>query len=107
WAEPAVPDYQPHELVFYETELVGFTLRGSPFEILDRDRKIVQLMGGDPPSYRELLEGDQDLFMMPIVVKEVKEKADRKGRMMAWVKFAVETGEEFESPVFSNVWQHL
>ena len=25
--------------------------------------------------------------------------------MMAWVKFGVETGEEFEAPAFSTIWR--
>ena len=102
-----VDDYDVSVKVAAETELMGFTSRGSPFEILDRREKIDQLFDGTVMSYKELIEGDEEEGRLVVMVKEWKERAQRNKQMMAFVKFQAETGEEFEAPAFSTVWKHI
>lgn len=110
WADPppsAVPDYEPHEKVFWENSLMGFSLRGSPFEILDRKKKIEALFSGVVSTRREFLESELETAVLPVVVKEARERAQRRGGMMAFVKFETIEGEEFEAPCFSSLWRWL
>ena len=100
-------DYSEQEKVFFENQLLTFSLRGSPFEILDRDKKIEAIFGDSVKTYTEFVEGDDEVCMMPVVVNEIKERPQRSGDLFAWIKFAVETGEEFEAPCFSNIWKFV
>jgi DNA polymerase-3 subunit alpha len=102
-----IDDYDVSVKVSYEVELMGFTVRGSPFEILNRREKLDQLFSDVSTSYRDFVEGDQETAMLPVVVKEWKERAQRNKQMMAFVKFQAETGEEFEAPAFANVWKWI
>jgi DNA polymerase III alpha subunit len=45
--------------------------------------------------------------MIPVVVKDFKERAQRNKKMMAFVKFADMDGLEFECPAFANIWAHI
>jgi DNA polymerase-3 subunit alpha len=98
-------DYSLADRVAFENALLGFSLRGSPFEILDRAEKIDKMFDGVAITYREFLESEEEVGMFPVVVKEFKERAQKNGQMMAFVKFGVSTGEEFEAPAFSGVWK--
>src|SRR5258708_33239815 len=100
-----IVDYALHEKVFFEINLMGFTVRGSPFEILDRKKKIDAMFEGKVLTLKEFLGSELELGMLPVVVKEFKERAQRNGQMMAFIKFGVESGEEFESPCFSTIWK--
>jgi DNA polymerase-3 subunit alpha len=102
-----VTDYETHIKVANEIELMGFTIRGSPFEILNRREKIDQLFGDVATSYKEFVESEEEVAMLTVVVKDFKERAQRNKQMMAFVKFAAETGEEFEAPAFANVWKWI
>jgi DNA polymerase-3 subunit alpha len=105
-AENTEKDYGLDEKVFFENSLIGFSIRGSPFEILGRKEKLEQ-MSDSLVTYKDFVEGEQDLAMIPVVVKEVRERAQRNGQMMAFVKFGVETGEEFDVPCFSSIWKWI
>lgn len=98
-------DYTPAEKVAFENELMGFSLRGSPFDILDRDRKVKALFDGVSLEYREFIESELEVGMLPVLVKDVRERAQRNGQMMAFIKCAVETGEEFDTVCFSSIWR--
>lgn len=100
-------DYKLHEKVFFENMIVGFSVRGSPFEILDRGKKIKTLFDEMTMTYHEFIDSEEPIGMIPVVVKEIKERAQRNGQMMAFLKFGVQTGEEFDSPCFSTIWKHV
>jgi DNA polymerase-3 subunit alpha len=102
-----VQDYDDSIKVGFEIELMGFTMRGSPFEILNRREKLDELFAGVVGTYKEFVEGDEEMAMLPVVVKEWKERAQKNKQMMAFVKFQAETGEEFEAPAFSGVWKYI
>jgi DNA polymerase-3 subunit alpha len=98
-------DYEIHHKVSLENALMGFSARGSPFEILGRRKKIEDVFGDATMSYADFIAGTDELAMMPVVVKDFKERAQRNKKMMAWIKFGTEDGVEFEAPAFANVWQ--
>lgn len=106
-AMPPVEDYNDALKVGFEIELMGFTMRGSPFEILNRREKLDALFADVMGTYKEFVEGDAEVAMLPVVVKEFKERAQKNKQMMAFVKFQAETGEEFEAPAFAVVWKHI
>lgn len=101
-----VDDYQLHEIVFFENEFMGFSLRGSPFEILDRDKKILETLGS-VPDYKEFLESEDLIGILPVYVKDFKERPQRNGKMFAFMKFGTMTGDEFEVPCFATMWKHI
>ena len=105
--ELAFPDYSAVEKINFENEYMGFSLRGSPFDILDRDTKIQALFDGVVLDYREFLESDMEVGMLPVVVKDVRERPQKNGRMFAFLKLAVESGEEFDTVCFNTIWQHI
>jgi DNA polymerase-3 subunit alpha len=102
-----IEDYKLHEKVFFEINLLGFSLRGSPFEILDRDKKIKMMFDDISTTYKEFVEGEELVAMLPVVAKDIRERAQRNGQMMAFLKFGVESGEEFDCPCFATIWKHI
>jgi DNA polymerase-3 subunit alpha len=104
-------DIEPHHLakgVEYENELLGFNLRGSPFKLFDRDTKIEQLHSeGLIMDYSEFLESDKTEAVVPVLVKDIREHAQRNGGMMAFVKFGDRYGTEFDSVCFATIWRYL
>ncbi|MHB8407821.1 MAG: DNA polymerase III subunit alpha [Acidiferrobacterales bacterium] len=106
-----IEDYAPHEKVFFENQLMGFSLRGSPFEILERKRKIADMFGDNTMSYQEFIDSEFDdgesTGALAVVLKSYNERAQRNGQMMAFMKFGVEDGTEFEAPCFSTIWAHI
>jgi DNA polymerase-3 subunit alpha len=107
-------DYELHEKVALENELMTFSLRGSPFEILDREKKLRALFGeSGVPTYKEFVESDEfdeegkSYGPLPVCVKDIREKPQKNGRMFAFIKFSTESGEEFDSPAFANVWSQI
>lgn len=100
-------DYELHHKVALENALLGFSVRGSPFDILGRRKKIDAVFGEATVGYQEFLEGTEELAMMPVVVKDFKERAQRNGKMMAFIKFGTDDGFEFEAPAFANLWTHV
>lgn len=100
-------DYPVQEKVAFENTFMGFSIRGSPFEILDRKEKIEKIFDGMTISYKDAMESEEEVVTLPVAVREFKERADRKKNMMAFIKFAVESGEEFEAPAFSTTWKWI
>lgn len=100
-------DYELHQKVALENALLGFSVRGSPFEILNRKKKIEAVFGDTISSYKDFIEGTEECVMLPVVVKDFKERAQRNKQIMSFVKFGTDTGEEFEAPAFSTVWKHI
>jgi DNA polymerase-3 subunit alpha len=98
-------DYTLADKVALENALMGFSVRGSPFEILDRRKKIEGVFGDNVLTYQEFVDSTNEVGMIPVVVKDFKERAQRNKKMMCFMKFADDTGAEFEAPVFANVWQ--
>ncbi len=102
-----VEDFPIHDKMSFEYDLLGFSVAGSPFNILNRDRKLEQLKQLCGLDYDEFIMSGEFDTMFPVVLKEFTEKAQRKGGMMAKMKFGTVNGREFESPAFSGFWKHL
>lgn len=102
-----VEDFQIHEKMGFEYDLLGFSVAGSPFNILERDRKLNELKQLCDLDYDDFILSDNTDTMFPVVLKEFTEKAQQKGGMMAKMKFGTLNGREFEAPAFSGFWKHL
>jgi DNA polymerase III subunit alpha len=100
-------DYSLYQKIDFENQLLGFSLRGSPFSVLDRDKKIEAAFGNVVVTYKEFVEGEEETVLLPVVVKDIKEKSQKNGKMMAWLKFATQDNEEFEVPCFANIWNMI
>lgn len=100
-------DYEMHDKVALENALMGFSTRGSPFEILERRKKIDAVFDGVTTTYREFVESTEEIAMIPVVVKDFKERPQRNKKMFAFVKFGTDDGQEFEAPAFANIWTHI
>jgi len=100
-------DYTLAEKVALENALMGFSVRGSPFEILDRKKKISAVFEDAIVTYKEFVESTDEVGMIPVCVKDFKERPQRNGQMFAFIKFATDTGEEFECPAFATTWKHI
>lgn len=103
-----IDEHPVEKLIEYENELLGFNLRGSPFKLFDREEKIEILAAeGLVMNYDEFIESDSNMGVIPVIVKDFKERAQRKGGMMAWIKFCDRHGAEFEAPAFATIWRYL
>jgi len=102
---------EPHtiaKLVEYENELLGFNLRGTPFKLFDREEKIGALYNeGMLRDYSEFIESDDEVAVLPVLVKDVRERAQSRGGMMAFIKFGDRNGAEFDAPCFATVWRYI
>jgi DNA polymerase III alpha subunit len=104
--DPIPPDFTMQEKIAVENDLMDFSLIGSPFEVLDRDKKIERAQD-ILSTYEQFVESEEKYAMIPVLVKDVKERPQRNGQMFAFVKFAARTGEEWDSPCFGNIWKHV
>jgi len=96
------------KLIEYENELLGFNLIGSPFELFDRGQQISILhREGIISDYDEFIESEQTEGVLPVIVKGYNERAQRRGGMMAWIKFGDRNGIEFEAPCFATIWRWI
>jgi DNA polymerase III alpha subunit len=102
-------DYPIHTKVDFENQLFGFSLRGSPFEILERDKKINDLFGGEDKvtDYTWFITSQEELAVIPVTPRRIFEKAQRNGQLMAFLTFESPDGTEFDCPCFSTVWKHV
>lgn len=113
-------DYSLADKVGFELSLFGFSLRGSPWEILGREEKIAvnleRMMleqskkGYDyfyGISYDDAVQSSSDVVVLPVIVKRVFEKPQRNGQMMAFLTFETMEGKEFDCPAFSSIWKHI
>jgi DNA polymerase III alpha subunit len=104
--DPIPDDFTMLEKIVIDNELMEFSLAGSPFEVLDRDKKI-ERASDILTSYKDFTESEDPYAMIPVLVKDFKEKPQKNGKMFAFVKFAAQTGEEWDSPCFANIWAHV
>lgn len=104
------PKDDPIELMERERELLGFNLRGTPFSINDRYGKIDRLMEGGlcKTGFREFLEDESlSILVAPLLVKSIKEKPQKNGKLFAFLKLVDRDGLEHEAPVWGTIWEHV
>ena len=100
----------PIELMERERELLGFNLRGTPFSINGRYEKIDRLVadGICQRGWAEFIEDEgQQVLVAPFLIKSIKERPQRNGKNMAWLRLTDRDGNEYEAPAFANVWEHV
>lgn len=100
----------PIEVMEKERELLGFNLRGTPFSINGRYDKIDRLVyeGLCKKGWQEFVEDEAErLLIAPLLVKSIKERPQRNGKMMAWLRLTDRDGNEYEAPAFANVWEFV
>jgi DNA polymerase III alpha subunit len=106
----SVPD-DPVELMQAERDLLGFNLRGTPFSIRDRERKmeIMREHGLFTHATVKEFQADEenDRAVIPLVLKSMKEKPQRNGKMFAFLSFSDRDGTGLDAPAFNNVWEHV
>lgn len=104
------PKDDPIEAMERERELLGFNLRGTPFSINDRYAKVDRLVaqGLCEPGYAAFAEDEtREVLIAPLLVKSIKERAQKNGRPMAWLRLTDREGMEFEAPAFAGIWEHV
>jgi DNA polymerase-3 subunit alpha len=104
------PKDDPIELMEQERELMGFNLRGTPFSINDRYSKIDRLVaeGLCQSGFKEFIEDEaQEVLIAPLLVKSLKERPQKNGKLFAFLKLADRDGMEYEAPAFANIWEHV
>lgn len=108
-------DYSLGDKIGFENELFSFSLRGSPFDVLNREEKIERYMLTKASvdsiinyvlEYKEVIEKELEIFAMPVLIKKIFEKPQSNGQMMAFLTLESLDEEEFESPCFSGIWSH-
>ena len=100
----------PIELMERERELLGFNLRGTPFSINDRYDKIDRLVAAGlcKKGWMEFIEDEsEEILIAPLLVKSIKERPQRNGKPMAWLRLTDRDGNEYEAPAFANIWEHV
>lgn len=104
------PKDDPIEAMETERELLGFNLRGTPFSINDRHAKVDRLVGEGlcEPGFAAFVEDEmREILIAPLLVKSIKERAQKNGRPMAWLRLTDRDGMEFEAPAFAVIWEHV
>jgi len=109
-------DYELHRKIHFENELFGFSLRGSPFEVLNREKKIEKYLMDAlsvPTDYyfgvdlEDALNSNSEVLVLPVIVKRIFEKPQRNGQMFAFLTFETMEGKEFDAPCFSSIWKYI
>jgi DNA polymerase III alpha subunit len=112
-------DFPDFFKVLLENELFGFSLRGSPFDILGRGEKIERyllnkLEAADEDhdyyygvSYDDAIASQNETLVLPVLVKRIFEKPQRNGQMMCFLTFETMEGKEFDCPCFATIWRHF
>lgn len=113
-------DFSLFEKIGWEIDLMDFSLAGSPFDILDRRKKLEAIFGDEGiPDVEQAIERaierssdpdaeeEEEYIILPVTVKGWKEKPQKNGQMFAFIKFATESGTEFDAPAFSSVWKYI
>lgn len=98
------------EVMEYERELMGFNLRGTPFSINGRYDKVDKLVteGLCKAGFKEFAEDESLVTLVaPLLVKSIKERPQKNGKLFAFLKLVDREGMEFEVPSFGNVWEHV
>lgn len=104
------PKDDPIELMEGERELMGFNLRGTPFSINGRYDKVNKLVaeGLCQPGFKEFVEDEShEILIAPLLVKGLKERPQKNGKLFAFLRLADRDGMEYEAPAFANVWEHV
>jgi len=98
------------EVMEKERELMGFNLRGTPFSINGRYDKVDRLVseGLCKTGFKEFIEDESELILIaPLLVKSIKERPQKNGKLFAFLRLVDRDGQEFEVPSFGNVWEHV
>jgi len=107
-------DYNLHQKMQFEIELFDFSLRGTPFDVLNRESKIVSYLESkiSPSSaigygidLADVLATDHEIICLPVAVKRIFEKVQRNGQMMAFLTLATYDGAEFDTVCFGTIWK--
>ncbi len=104
------PKDDPIELMEKEREFLGFNLRGTPFSINGRYDKIDRLVseGLCQAGFKDFVEDESHVILIaPLLVKSIKERPQKNGKLFAFLKLADRDGQEFEAPAFGNIWEHV
>jgi DNA polymerase-3 subunit alpha len=102
------PEPDHVQRIAWERELQGFNLRGSPFTINGRKEKMDRIADlGGHMDLKAFVESEDEVGIVPAVVKEVRERQQKNKQLMAFVTFIDRTGAEFSAPAFSGVWGHV
>lgn len=109
-------DYELHQKVQFENELFDFSLRGTPFEILDREKKIEKYLEealSIPTDYYygidldDALNSSSEVVILPVLIKRIFEKPQRNGQLFAFLTFETMEGKEFDCPCFATIWKNI
>lgn len=112
--ENRVEDYTLAKKVEFENELFDFSLRGSPFEILERQEKIGKFLeekAGELTvihydlDYAKAIASDVEVICIPVTVRRIFEKPQRNSQMFSFLTFSTFDGMEFDAPCFSTIWK--
>lgn len=98
------------EVMERERELLGFNLRGTPFSINGRYEKIDKLVeqGLCMKGWAEFVEDEsQQTLVAPFLVKSIKERPQKNGKLFAFLRLTDRDGNEYEAPAFANIWEHV
>lgn len=98
------------ELMEMERELMGFNLRGTPFSINGRYEKIDRLVaeGLCQRGWAEFVEDEgEQVLVAPLLVKSIKERPQKNGKLFAFLRLTDRDGNEYEAPAFANIWEHV
>jgi DNA polymerase-3 subunit alpha len=104
------PPDDPIELMERERELLGFNLRGTPFSINGRYEKIDRLVaeGLCRRGWAEFLEDESEqVLIAPLLVKAIKERPQKNGKLFAFLRLTDRDGNEREAAAFANIWEHV
>jgi DNA polymerase III subunit alpha len=105
------PDYPLNERVSIEYALLGFSIVGSLFEVLGRDRKIEKALRTLDKlafqRYEDFISSEERLGLIPVMLKEVEIKSQKGGQMMGMLTFIDRHNQEFKVPCFAGLWKHL
>ncbi len=100
----------PIEMMERERSLLGFNIRGTPFSINGRYDKIDRLVadGLCARGWSEFIEDEsQQVLVAPFLVKSLKERPQKNGKLFAFLRLTDRDGNEFEAPAFANIWEHV
>lgn len=109
-------DYTLAEKVGHENELFDFSLRGSPFEILDRMDKIEKYLAEKAGEltvihydldYVQAIKSKVEVICIPVTIRRIFEKPQRNGQMFSFLTFSTFDEVEFDAPCFSTIWKWI
>jgi DNA polymerase-3 subunit alpha len=104
------PKDDPVDLMAWERELLGFNLRGTPFSINGRADKVERLVeeGLCARGLADFIADEsQEILVVPLMIKHVRDRAQKNGKAFAFLKLADCDGTEIEAPAFAGIWEHV